>query len=133
MYALLIIASPIRKPIRSPVAIVIQPVSFDKLLLTFIVIALLAGLLGGLGAVKIKTTDTAYSKLFTDYGSVGIGDLSDIAAACDEQIGQRAISNATTQKSVHFTFEMHAFLCYFTMRIDSHCGSAAIGCDFQSQ
>ncbi len=45
-----------------------------KLILSFVIVSVLAGVLGVVGAINLKNSDTVYSDLYTDYGS-GLAEL----------------------------------------------------------
>ena len=40
-----------------------------KLILSFVIVALLAGVLGVIGLTNLRNEDASYSKLYTDYGA----------------------------------------------------------------
>ncbi|WP_297417606.1 methyl-accepting chemotaxis protein [Clostridium sp.] len=49
-----------------------------KILVGFIIVALIAGIVGMVGIIKIKETDKNYSDLYTNYGAA-IGDIADVS------------------------------------------------------
>lgn len=50
-----------------------------KLLISFVVLALIAGIVGLVGVINIRTIDSKYSSLFEDFG-VALGDVGDVSA-----------------------------------------------------
>ncbi|SDI23007.1 MCP four helix bundle domain-containing protein [Desulfosporosinus hippei] len=51
-----------------------------KLILSFVIVAILAGIVGGVGAYNINKTDKGYSALYTNYG-MALGDIAKVSIA----------------------------------------------------